>query len=167
MIPARTIIPSLRQWRQNKTKFTKRQVAGAEKASSLRESLIYPSDKNFKWIIQSNQIRNCPVRVQDIEVAHEIWGKDINNLKGKTTRKKPIPVAKDFVKIPREIQKLHKFVYLTADIFFVNKIPFMITLSCKICFTTVEHLANRKIEDIFRAFKVVFKIYLQAWLQGN
>ena len=99
--------------------------------------------------------------MQDVEVAHETWGKDVNNLKGKTTRKKPMPVAKDFVKIPREMQKLHKFVYLTADIFFVNKIAFMITLSRKIWFTTVEHLAHRKSQDIFRAFKIVFKIYLQ------
>ena len=148
----------------NKTKFTKRQVAAAEKASSLRESLIYPSDKDFKWIVQSNQIRNCPIGVQDIEVAHEICGKDINNLKGKTTRKKPIPVAKDFVKILREIQQLHKFVYLTADIFFVNKIAFMITLSRKICVTTVEHLARRKLKDIFRAFLDSVQEMPAAWL---
>jgi hypothetical protein len=41
-------------------------------------------------------------------------------LKGKTTRTKPDPVASDFVKVPVELLKLHKEVYITADLFFVN-----------------------------------------------
>ena len=69
-------------------------------------------------------IANCPVTVDDIEVAHKIWGKSLASLKGKTTRKKPQPVAaRDFIKVPRELMSLHKDVYLTADLFFVNKIP--------------------------------------------
>ena len=106
----------------NKKKFTKRQVAGAEKASSLCESLMYPSDKDFKWIVLSNLTKNCLVRVQDVVVGHKTWGKDIN---------------------------YHG--YLTADIL----------LSRIICFSTVEHLAHTKIEDIFRAFKIVFKLCMQ------
>jgi hypothetical protein len=37
-------------------------------------------------------------------------------LKGKTTRTKPDPVAKDFVKVPVALLKLHKEVYITADL---------------------------------------------------
>jgi hypothetical protein len=94
--------------------------------------------KDFKWIIQSHQIKDSPVTVQDVEVATSIWGKNISALKGKTTRKKSIPVARNHIKVPAELLKLHKEVYLTADIFFVNKIPFSLTLSRKICFTAVK-----------------------------
>ncbi len=47
------------------------------------------------------------------------------------------------------------------DVFFVNKIPFFIILSQKIYFTTVTHLANRKISTIFAALKSIFMYYLQ------
>lgn len=69
--------------------FTKKQVEGATRARTLYATLGYPSIKDFKWVIQSNQIQNCPVTVQDIVTAHQIWGKNISALKGKTTHKKP------------------------------------------------------------------------------
>jgi len=116
--------------------------------------------KDFKWVVQSNQISDCPVTIQDIDIAHKIWGKNIAALKGKTTRSKPIHVARDFVKIPSEIVKLHKDVFLTFRFVFVNKIPFLLTLSRNICFTTVNHLADRKLTHIFQAFLSVYKVYL-------
>jgi hypothetical protein len=53
----------------NKIPFTKKQIESAEKARSLYASLGYPSMKDFKWILQSNQIKNSPVSVVDAEVA--------------------------------------------------------------------------------------------------
>jgi len=146
---------------ENKEGFTKRQIARAETARALYATLCHPSLKDFKWVIRSNQIKDCPVTVQDVDVATKIWGKNIAALKGKTTRSKPAPVAKDFVKVPTELYKLHKEVFLTADIFFVNKIPFFLTLSRKICFTGVTHLANRTVPEIFKAFKEIYQYYLQ------
>ena len=46
-------------------------------------------------------IKDCPVTLEDTNVAQGIWGKDIAALKGKTTWRKPDPVAKDFVKVPK------------------------------------------------------------------
>jgi hypothetical protein len=51
----------------------------------------------------------------------KIWGNNIAALKGKTTQRKTHPVARDYVKVPKELLKLHKEVFLTTDIFFVNK----------------------------------------------
>jgi hypothetical protein len=130
---------------ENKTSFSKQQIKAAKVAQTLYRTLDRPSMKDFKWIIQSHQIKDNPVTVQDVEVAISIWGKNISALKGKTTRKKSIPVARDYVKVPTEFLKLHKEVFLTADIFFLNRIPFFLTLSCKICFTAVNHLANRTV----------------------
>jgi hypothetical protein len=98
--------------------------------------------------------------IQDIDVATKIWGKNIAALKGKTTWHKPIPVAEDFIKVPIELVKLHKEVFLTADLFFVNKIPFFLMLSCSICFTAINHLANRSVINIFKAFKEIYQYYL-------
>ena len=49
-----------------------------------------------------------------------------------------------------------------ADLFFVNKIPFFLTLSRKICFTAVNHLANRTVLEIFKAFKEIYTYYLHC-----
>ena len=78
----------------------------------------------------------------------------------KTIQKKAIHVAKDSVKIPKELLKLHKEVYLTANIFFVNKIAIFLTYGCNVCFTAVNHLADRKVGTIFKAFKEIYKFYL-------
>jgi hypothetical protein len=146
---------------ENKIGFTKRQIKFAEIARNLYKTLSYPSMKDFKWVIRSNQIKDCPVTIQDIDVATKIWGKNIATLKGKKTRSKTHPVARDYVKVTKELLKLHKEIFLTADIFFVNKIPFLLKLSRKICFTAVNHLADRTVPQIFKAFKEMYQYYLQ------
>jgi hypothetical protein len=117
--------------------------------------------KGFKWVIRSNQIKDCTVTVQYIDVALKIWGKNISALKGKTTRRKTITVARDYVKVPLDLMKLHKEVFLTTDIFVLNKNPFFFTLSRKITFTSVNHLADRTVPQIFKAFKEIYQYYLQ------
>jgi hypothetical protein len=146
---------------ENKEGLTKRQIKSAELERTLYNILSYPSMKDFKWVIQSNQIKDCPVTIQDIDVARNIWVKNIAALKGKTTQGKSIPVARDCFKVPMEIMKLHKEVFLTTDIFFVNKIPFFLTHSRKICFTAVNHLVDRTVPQIFKAFKEMYQYYLQ------
>jgi hypothetical protein len=113
-------------------------------------------------VIQSNQIKDCPVTVQDIDVARKIWGKNMAALKGKTTRSKSIPVARNYVKVPMELMNLHNEVFLTTYILFVNKIPFFLALSRKICFTAVNHLADRTVPQIFKALKEMYQYYLQC-----
>jgi hypothetical protein len=130
---------------ENKEGFTKRQIKNAELARTLYKTLSYPSTKDFKWVIQSNQIKDCLMTVQDIDVARNIWGKNIAALKGKTTQSKSIPVARDYVKVPMELMKLHKEMLLTTEKMFVNKIPFFLALSRKFCFMAVNHLADRTV----------------------
>jgi len=131
--------------------FSKWQVARADKARSFYASLGFPSQKDFMWILRSNQIKDCPGMVKDAMAAYKIWGLSVTTLKGKTVRKKPEPVKTDIVSIPKEICELHKEVTLTIDIFFVNIIPFFVTLSRVLYFTTVTHLPNRSLGQIFKA----------------
>ena len=113
-------------------------------------------------MIKSNQIKECPVIAEDVYVSLKIWGKNIAALKGNTTRRKSNTVARDSVNIPMDLLKLHKEVFLTRDVFFVNKIPLLLTLSRKICFTAVNHLANRTVPQIFSAFKEIYQYYMHS-----
>ena len=144
---------------ENMEGFSKRQIKGAKAARELYSKLVYPSMKDFRWAVMSNQIKNCPVTAEDIDIAQRIWGKDIAALKGKTVRKKPTPVQGNSMKVPRDFLRLHQDVFMTLDIFFVAGIPFLLTLSRKIDFTTVTHLADRKLETIYQAYKSVQSLY--------
>jgi hypothetical protein len=89
------------------------------------------------------------------------WGNNIPALKGKTTRSKTIPVARDYVKVTLELMKLHKEVFLMTDVFFVNKNTLFLTLSRKITFAAVNHLADRRVPYTFKAFKEICQYSLQ------
>ena len=84
---------------RNKQGLPKIRINNAEQAKTLCYKLGYPSVKYFRWIVQNRKIIDCPVTVQDIYILHGIWGKNIAALKGETTRKKPIHVIGDIVKI--------------------------------------------------------------------
>jgi hypothetical protein len=63
------------------------------------------------------------------------------------------------LKALKDFLSLHKEVNLTMDIFFVVKIPFFLTLSRKIDFTSATHLTNQKLESVYNAFKEVYAFY--------
>ena len=67
-----------------------------------------PSLHDFKAIIKMNAIKDCPITLQDIDIAEQIFGKDINTLKGKTVHNKPIPIIQNYIQVPKEI-KLSNF----------------------------------------------------------
>jgi hypothetical protein len=67
--------------KENKAAFTKRQIANADKVRELYASLAYPSNADCKWILKSNQIKDCPVSIKDAKVAMKIWGPNIAALK--------------------------------------------------------------------------------------
>jgi hypothetical protein len=140
--------------------FSKWQVTHADKACSLYASRGFPSQKDFMWILSSNQIKDCPVMVEDAMAAYKIWGPSVAALKGMTVRKKPEPIKTHIVSIPKEICELHKEMTLTINIFFVNEISFFVTLSRVLYFTTVTHLPDRSLGQIFKALKGIFYYYL-------
>ena len=48
------------------------------------------------------------------------------------------------------------------DLFFLNKIPLLITLSLKIDFTATSHFPTQKARDIFKSFWWIFVFYLKC-----
>jgi hypothetical protein len=93
---------------ENKEGFTKRKIKGAEAVRALYTTLSYPSMKDFKWVIRTNQIKDYPVTFHDIDIAIKILGKNIAALKGNNTWSKMNPVDRDYVRVPMELLKLHK-----------------------------------------------------------
>ena len=143
----------------NMSKNSQREIAGAKKARELYTIVGYPSPDDFKSMVRFNLINNCPVNLEDITIAEDIWGKDIGALKGKTTRKKPIQVKESFIPIPKELISKHKSVVLSADVMFVNKMPFLVSISKNIKFTTGERLAGRKLNLLAKGLDHIVEYY--------
>ena len=88
-------------------------------------------------------ILNCPVIVEDVIRAKNIYGRYIHSLKGKTTRTHPNRLVTDYVKIPPIVLEKNNLVNLSIDIMYVNRISFVTTISRNIKFTTVKAIQNR------------------------
>ena len=68
---------------ENKKYFSERAYRRAVEARKLYQIIGIPSIKDFKAIVQGNLIKNCPITIEDINVAEKIFGKDISSIKGK------------------------------------------------------------------------------------
>ena len=114
---------------ENMRFYTTKQTMAAKRGRTMLHATGHPTVEDLKKIIMTHQIRNCPVTLQDINMAEKIFGKDVGTLKGKTERRKPIPVVSNFVEVPRELYRAQKHVQMAIDTMFVNRIPFLTTVS--------------------------------------
>jgi len=140
--------------------FTKREVEEAKQARLLYVKLGRPSKQNFKRLLNENFIRNCPITSVHVDRAWYIYGEDIANLKGKTTRTGPKHVGNySVMPVPEYIKTWHNKITLCIDIFFVNNIPFFHTISRNLHFRTVETLSSRTYKHILSCLQNVFDLY--------
>ena len=132
-LPKRNAFAFLQTVRQNMEGFTKHKLKGANLARKAQAILGHPSSKELSQVVSNNfGINNCPINPIDISNTDAIYGRDLGGIKGKTVRKKPERVQGDIIQIPKDFYKLHRFVTLTADIMYVNGVPFLTTSSRKI-----------------------------------
>ena len=110
--------------KENKKYYTNHQVQQAKAAQTFLQAVGYPHLRDLKNIISINGVQNCPITIEDINIAEKIYGKDIGSLKGKLKRQKPIPVASEIVEIPKELVLWQKNIDLYFDIMYVNGLTF-------------------------------------------
>ena len=91
--------------KENRAGYTQGQFKSAVKARELYHLLGAPSLENYKGFIKMNGVLNCPVRLEDIRIAENIFGPDMATLKGKSTRPNPKPVLQDWIELPKEIME--------------------------------------------------------------
>jgi hypothetical protein len=93
--------------------------------------------------------------------AEDILGPNLGSLKGKTVRRGGKHVPKGGVKVPRSIMEKHRDVTICVDIMFVNKIPFLVSISHNIKFGTIETIKNRQHKTILLGIKHIKALYAQ------
>ena len=101
----------------NMALFTKRQIHSANRLCNLQAGLVFPSNSDMLWALQSNMVKDCPLTAKDMKTATTVWSRNVAMLKGKTVRTAPPVVQQDVIEILKEIWELHKMVTLAIVIF--------------------------------------------------
>jgi hypothetical protein len=148
--------------KENMKMLTNRQVERTKLTRTIYHALGTSSVHDFKMIVTTNTIKNLPITLEDIKTSEIIFGQGIGSLKGKTVRKKPLPVASNYIEIPKELINNHHDVTLCIDIMNINGLAFLTTISRKIMYRTAEFLPNQSVQAYRSVLDTVFRIYNQA-----
>ena len=138
---------------------TPREISRAKAAKRLIEALGSPSVRDLKSLILMNAIANCPINTKDIDIAEKIFGPDLGTLKGKTTRKKALPLVTDQIELPRALYSQLDNIRLCMDVMFVNELPFLTTISKRLYYRTALFLPTRTSRDLFAILDRTLRVY--------
>ena len=129
--------------RKNMEGYSRKEVKRAIMARVAQSKVAHLPDSKFKLMVNSPSLKNCPVTDHDITNSRAIFGPDLPGLQGRSTRQKPKRVVSEYMGIPWAIYERYKYVTLTADVMFVNRIVFLVSLSRGIRFYTAEHARTK------------------------
>ena len=118
---------------ENKKLFTTREVADADEALALHRKLGRPSQQHFEMMLRDGLIRNCPITIDDAKRALTIYGPCVASLKGTATKSSAEHVPSLVPQmLPASVLEHHQSLTLCIDVFYVQKIPFLTTISRKL-----------------------------------
>jgi len=119
---------------ENMLAYTDWQITRAKRARSLYHTIGTPTVKNFKHMLKTNAISNCPVTTEDVTIAEKIYGPSMSSLKGKSTRSRPKPVVDDVIEIPPKLKENNKDIELCIDTMYINKVGMLTAIDRTIKF---------------------------------
>jgi hypothetical protein len=121
--------------------------------------MMHPGVHEYMNIMDKNLIQNMPVTHDDIHATEDIFGFNLGSLKGKTVSHPSVPVMGKIDGVPLEIKKKYQLITLAMDIMFVNKIPFLLTISHGLHFGTAENMPSRQVQTVTAALKNIIALY--------
>jgi hypothetical protein len=132
---------------ENKKFHTARQFERAERARDFYHAMGTPSLPDLLVILRMNLVKDNPITIEDGRLAEKIFGLDVaTTLKGKTTRRKPIPVVEDMITVPRELIQAQQHVTLVMDGMTVKSLKFLATISKNLFYRTAHFVPKQKPE---------------------
>jgi hypothetical protein len=145
--------------RGNMEGFTRREVEEARAAREAQGMVGHPTDRDFLGMVRANYIMNCPVTESAMKNANLIFGPDLAGVRGRTVRRPPEAIRTDFVHIPRIFLDRHRVVVLTADVMFVNGVPFLVSLARGLNLLTCEFLPVRTAKSLASRIEQIKHLY--------
>ena len=143
---------------ERKDHYTEREIEDANEAHRFQNIIMRPSDREL-MDVSIDHINNCPITRRSIHIAKDIYGPNLGSLKGKTVRRTIPHLPSGIDPVPLSILKRHPGLTVTLDIFFINNIPFLLSMSRGLKFMTVEVLPNRQSKTIQEKIHSICKLY--------
>ena len=138
--------------------FTPREIKLARTAREAKAMMGNPSEETLKKAVSAGAIDNVPFDVAAVGNSRQIYGPALEDVRGKTPRKKPDRVEVKNVDIPRLVAERLKYLTMAADIFFVDKIPFLLTVTRGLHFLTAEYTPSRTAPKLAEHLKKVLRV---------
>ena len=148
--------------RGNYEGYTKKEVMRAKEARRLQGMVGGPSNKEYAGLVSAQMVSDCDVVATDVTNAYKLFGKDLAAVRGNTTRRNPAPVVESHVTIPKNFVLNNKAITLAADVFFVDGIAFLMSVSRRIKFVTAEHTPVRTAKALTKHIKRILQVYYRA-----
>jgi len=138
--------------------YSPRQIASAKNARKAMSMMGSPSAATFKLMVRDSLINNCPVTLDAIRVANNIFGPDAASLQGKMARRPPEHVDSELV----DTRNLD--VIVIADLMFVNGLSFFVSISRNITLITVTYMPSRTTADLKKGMTQIVLVYRRRGL---
>jgi hypothetical protein len=122
-----------------KTSYSKEELIRAERARDAIRMLGFPSDGGLYYNITHGVFIDNPITQRDLEIAADIYGRDVASLMGKATIP---PAIRDSMVIVN--QSFDKKLDMFTDIMFVEELPFMVSVLKPIGLILVTNLTKSK-----------------------
>ena len=122
--------------RQNYEGYTKKEILRAKEARRAMGLVGYPNEQDFKGMVRANMIPNCPIDVNDIANARDIWGPDLASIRGKMVTTNTSTSGGGVCGSAKVDDHRNKTVTLAADVIFVDGTGFLMTVLRNIKFIT-------------------------------
>lgn len=116
-------------------------------------------------MVKTGIIKNCPITVEDINIATDIFGLDLHSLKGTTTCGQPPAVQVEQVDVPSQIYERNKDMVLVADFMFVTGLPFLVTLSTDLNLITLDFSPKLDANNIVWGMGKANQVYLNRGMR--
>ena len=100
--------------------------------------------------------------IEDINMYEKIFGSDIYTLNGNTVCNKPKAMVNSYFNIPQELKNALQNIEICADIMFIQRKMFLVSISNTIKFIMIQKITERKIPILNKVFDNTFVVYNHA-----
>lgn len=123
------------------------------------QALVTPNTKDIKAVIRMNLTKNREITKEDVNLSEKEFNPDVGSLKGKTTRKRPIPVVRNLIDIPTELLRVNEEVEMSLDGLNINGLNFTSNISHDVFYRIAQWLLNTRSLALIESFHEMYNFY--------
>ena len=118
-----------------------------------------PGIQCYRWLLNANRILNCPCAEKDDETSEDAHRKYIGTIKERNLREPQTPVPRLALQdVPIELKCLHKQLILFVDVLYMNRMPFLHTMSEMLGVRTSQVLPSRFKDNLLEFIKEIVSL---------